>query len=101
MAGHNTCNVLRGYVEKQERLDYLQPVDEHGTFPWKEQDNNNSKADTADRSEQPSSRKDQESSKTKPKTAVLAKKASSRERKVEGSSEMEKNRKRRKGESEL
>ncbi|KAF9150146.1 hypothetical protein DFQ26_001677, partial [Actinomortierella ambigua] len=35
MAGHNIVNILRAHVEKQERPDYLQPVDEHGVYPWK------------------------------------------------------------------
>ncbi|KAG0058140.1 hypothetical protein BGZ92_007242, partial [Podila epicladia] len=36
MAGHNMVNVLRSYVERQERPDYLHPVDEDGNYPWKE-----------------------------------------------------------------
>ena len=36
MAAHNMVNILRAYVERQERPDYLQPVDEDGKYPWKE-----------------------------------------------------------------
>lgn len=36
MAGHNMVNVLRSYIERQERPDYLHPVDEDGNYPWKE-----------------------------------------------------------------
>jgi hypothetical protein len=36
MAGHNMVNVLRSYVERQERPDYLHPVNEDGNYPWKE-----------------------------------------------------------------
>ncbi|KAF9964874.1 hypothetical protein BGZ73_001677, partial [Actinomortierella ambigua] len=36
MAAHNMVNVLRAYVERQERPDYLQPVDDRGQFPWKD-----------------------------------------------------------------
>ncbi|KAG0098493.1 hypothetical protein BGZ93_011315 [Podila epicladia] len=35
MAGHNICNILQGHI-KQERPDYLQPVDQYGNYPWKE-----------------------------------------------------------------
>lgn len=28
-------NVMRSYVERQERPDYLHPVDEDGNYPWK------------------------------------------------------------------
>ncbi|KAF9319607.1 hypothetical protein BG003_008714 [Podila horticola] len=37
MAGHNTCNILRGHIKK-ERPDYLQPVDQYGNYPWKEKE---------------------------------------------------------------
>ncbi|KAG0064302.1 hypothetical protein BGZ92_005802 [Podila epicladia] len=36
MAGRNMVNVLHSYVERQERPDYLHPVDEDGNYPWKE-----------------------------------------------------------------
>ncbi|KAG0012541.1 hypothetical protein BGZ80_011672, partial [Entomortierella chlamydospora] len=38
LAGHNMCNILRAFVERQERPDYLQPVDKDGNYPWKEKD---------------------------------------------------------------
>lgn len=47
MAGHNMVNILRSYVEDQERPDYLHPVDENGTFPWKKQDSKNLTPKTA------------------------------------------------------
>ncbi|KAF9202300.1 hypothetical protein BGZ49_007506 [Haplosporangium sp. Z 27] len=34
MAGHNICNVVRGYLLYQQRPRYLQPVDENGNYPW-------------------------------------------------------------------
>ncbi|KAF9539631.1 hypothetical protein EC957_005186, partial [Mortierella hygrophila] len=34
MAGHNICNVIRGYLFKQQRSLYLQPQDSAGNYPW-------------------------------------------------------------------
>ncbi|KAF8923272.1 hypothetical protein BGZ58_003142, partial [Dissophora ornata] len=36
MASHNMVNIMRAQVERQERPDYLQPVDEDGLYPWKD-----------------------------------------------------------------
>ncbi|KAG0300249.1 hypothetical protein BGZ98_009332 [Dissophora globulifera] len=36
MDGYNMVNVLRAYVERQEGPDYLNPVDEDGNHPWKD-----------------------------------------------------------------
>ncbi|KAG0195786.1 hypothetical protein BGX28_000635, partial [Mortierella sp. GBA30] len=36
MASHNMVNIMRARVERQERPDYLQPVDEDGLYPWKD-----------------------------------------------------------------
>ncbi|KAF8939804.1 hypothetical protein BGZ58_008636, partial [Dissophora ornata] len=32
----NMANVVQGHLLKQERLDYLQPMAQDGSFPWKE-----------------------------------------------------------------
>ncbi|KAG0247373.1 hypothetical protein DFQ27_002121, partial [Actinomortierella ambigua] len=37
MAGHNLCNAMRGHLEKGERPEYLQPVDDDGNFQWKQE----------------------------------------------------------------
>ncbi|KAG0274828.1 hypothetical protein BGZ96_004069 [Linnemannia gamsii] len=34
MAGENMSNIVRGYLEKQQRPEYLQPVAPDGTLPW-------------------------------------------------------------------
>ena len=36
MASHNMVNIMRARVERQERPDYLQPVDGDGLYPWKD-----------------------------------------------------------------
>ncbi|KAF9131324.1 hypothetical protein BGW39_001935 [Mortierella sp. 14UC] len=34
MAGENMANIVRGYLEKQQRPEYLQPVAPDGSLPW-------------------------------------------------------------------
>ncbi|KAG9060844.1 hypothetical protein KI688_007913 [Linnemannia hyalina] len=34
MAAENMANLVRGYLEKQQRPEYLQPVTPDGSFPW-------------------------------------------------------------------
>jgi len=41
LAGHNICNILKSFVEQQERPLYLQPVDEDGGYPWMDKDGKN------------------------------------------------------------
>jgi len=53
MAGQNICNVLRSHVKKQERPDYLQPVDEYGNFPWKDKDGNKSTSTSHSKQQNP------------------------------------------------
>ncbi|KAI1320617.1 hypothetical protein EDD11_000139 [Mortierella claussenii] len=34
MAAENIANLVRGYLEKQQRPEYLQPVAPDGSLPW-------------------------------------------------------------------
>ncbi|KAG0250483.1 hypothetical protein BG011_008318 [Mortierella polycephala] len=36
MAGHNICNIVRGYLMHQRRPLYLQPVDAMGNYIWEQ-----------------------------------------------------------------
>jgi len=36
MAAENMANIVQGYLLKQERPEYLQPMAQDGSFPWKE-----------------------------------------------------------------
>lgn len=35
MAAHNMTNIVLERLEKQQRPDYLQPINADGTYPWK------------------------------------------------------------------
>jgi len=45
MAAKNMCNVVKGYLQHQRRVLYLQPQRADGTFPWAEADSRAREAD--------------------------------------------------------
>jgi hypothetical protein len=47
LAAENMANIIQGYLAHQERLDYLHPVAEDGSLPWKAKRNDGSSSNSS------------------------------------------------------